>query len=140
MCGRPDQDLARHRNLLQPRGEVYGLSGDERGLSVIDDQLARLDPDPGLEIELVHCLSHRDGRSGGAQRVVLVRLWDAERGEDRVARELLDDPPVDRDAVGDALEELRDATPDDLGIGRSHHPRRVDEVHEQHRRELPLHH
>ena len=140
MCRRADQDLARHRDLLQPRGEVDGLARDERGLSVIHDQLARLDPDPGLEIELVHCLAHRERRSGGAQRVVLVRLRNAERGENRVARELLDDPAVDRDAVGDALEELRHATPDDLGIGRSHHPRRVDEVHEEHGRELPLHH
>ena len=72
-------------------------------------------------------------------RVVLVRLRNAERGENGVAGELLDDAAVQRDAVGDRLEELVDAAPHDLGIGARDDARRVDEVHEQDRRELSLH-
>ncbi len=74
-------------------------------VGVLDEELAGLDPDPGLQPELGHGLPHRERRSRRALGVVLVSLLNAERGEDGVACELLHDPTVDRHAVRDGLEE-----------------------------------
>ena len=73
----------------------------------VDDDLARLDPDAGLELELVHRRAHRERRARRAERIVLVRLRNAERGHHGVAGELLDDAAVLDDAVRDHLEEPR---------------------------------
>ena len=102
-----DQDLARRRLLLQPRGEVDGLAGGERRLAVVDDDLAGLDADARLEPELAHPLEDRERRPDGALGVVLVRQRHAEGGHDGVAGELLDDAAVRDDAVRDLLEEPR---------------------------------
>ena len=136
---RADEDLARPRRLLEPRGEVDGLARGERRLGVVDDDLARLDPDPRLEPQLVDRRAHRERRARRALRVVLVRLRDAERRHHGVAGELLDDAAVLLDAARDLLEELRDAPADDLGVGARDEPRRVDDVDEQDRCELSLH-
>ncbi len=106
VCGRTDQQLARLGGLLQPRGDVDGLAGGEGRVAVVRDDLARLDPDPRLELELVHAV--QDGQRGAdrALGVVLVRLRDPEGRHDGVAGELLDDAAVRGDAVRDVLEEL----------------------------------
>ena len=78
----------------------------------------------------------------GADRalgVVLVRLGDAERGEHRVAGELLDDPAVRGHAVRDVVEEPRHAAADDLRIAGSDKRRRIDEIDEQDGCKLALH-
>src|SRR5581483_7311502 len=49
-----DQDLHRPRRLLQPGGEVDGLAGRERRVGRVDDDLAGLDADPRLQLELLH--------------------------------------------------------------------------------------
>ncbi len=136
---RADEDLARPRRLLEPRCKIDGLAGDEGGIGVLDDDLARLDTDTRLDAELDDRLAHREGRTSRAQRVVLVRLRYAEGRENCVAGELLDDAAVDRHAVRDQLEEAVHAPPHDLGVGRGDEARRVDDVHEQHGCELPLH-
>ena len=118
---------------------VDGLAGDEGRLRILDDELARLDPDARLQPELDHGLPHRQGRTGCALGVVLMGLRDAERGENGVACELLHDPAVDRHAVRHGLEEPVDPPPDDLGVAPGDDARRVDEVDEQHRCELSLH-
>ena len=84
-------------------------------------------------------LAHRERCAGRAMRVVLVRLRHAERGENGVACELLDDPAVLRDAVRDRLEEPVDAPAHDLGVGARDEARGVHDVDEQDRCELALH-
>ena len=72
--------------------------------------------------------------------VVLVRLRDAERRQDGVAGELLDDPAVRGHAVRDVVEEPRHAAADDLRVGAGDERGRADEVDEQHGCELAFHH
>ena len=139
VCRRPEQDLARPRRLLESRREVDGLAGDEGRVGVLDDDLSRLDPDPRLEPELADRVAHGERGLGRALRVVLVRLRHAERGEDGVPGELLDDPAVEHHAVGDHVEEAVDPPPHDLGVATRDEARRVDDVDEQHCCELSLH-
>ena len=137
--GGADQDVAGLGRLLQPRGEVHRLAGREGRVARLGDDLARLDADPRLEPEIV---DRAEDRERGAHRplgVVLVRLRNPERGHHRVPRELLDDPAVRGHAVLDLVEEAVDPEPDDLGVRARDLGRRVDEVHEEHGGELPLH-
>ena len=96
-------------------------------------------PDARLELELVDCVEDREPGADGALGVVLVRLRDPERGHDRVAGELLDDPAVRDHAVRDAVEVRLDTPPHDLGVGAGDERGRVDEVDEQDRGELAFH-
>ena len=98
--GRADEDLARHRRLLEPRREVHGFARRERRVRLVDDDLAGLDADAHFEIQLADGVAHPERRPRGALGVVLVRLRDAERGEHGVARELLDDAAVHRRRSG----------------------------------------
>ena len=84
-----DQDLARLRGLLEPRGHVDGVPGREPLLGARHD-LARLDADPTLDPELGQRVPHLDGGPQRPQRVVLVHDRHAEDGHHRVADELLD--------------------------------------------------
>lgn len=139
MRGRPDEDLPGARGLLKTRGEVDGLPRREGRVGALDHELSRLDPDPCLELELGNGLPHGESRPRSPVRVVLVRLDDAERREHRVSRELLDDPAVLTNALGDRVEEPVHAAPDDLGIHTRHELGGVDEIDEQHRGELSFH-
>ena len=135
-----DHDAVDRCVLLKPRGDVDGLPGRECGLRrIVDDHLARLDPDPDVEPELPDGLEHPERRAYRALRVVLVRLRDAERRHDRVAGELLDEPAVGHDAMGDLVEVLLDAPARDLRIGSGDHRCRADEIDEQDCCELTLH-
>ena len=102
---RADEDLSGACSLLQPRGEIHGLAGRERRLGVVDDDLARLDADTRLELELVDRRAHRERGARRALRVVLVCLRHAERRHHGVSGELLDDAAVLVDAGRDHLEE-----------------------------------
>ena len=137
--GRPDQDLARSRGFLQARSEVHRFARRKRRVGALDDDLARLDPDSGFELELFDCDPHRERGADRALGVVLVGLGYAEGGHDRVAGELLDDPAVLDDALRHRVEESRHAPPNDLGVGSGDDSRRVDDVDEQHCCELSLH-
>ena len=136
---RADQNLVRRRALLESRGEVDRLAGREGRVAVTDDDLARLDADPCLEAEVGGRLDDLERRADRTLGVVLVRLRDAERGHHCVARKLLDEPPVALDALRGLLEEPVDPAPDDLGIGRGDEPGRIDQVDEQHGRQLAFH-
>jgi hypothetical protein len=138
VSGGPDEDLARHRHLLEARRQVHRFSGGERRVPLVDDDLAGLDAHPYFEVQLADGLSHAERRPGGALGVVLMRLRDAERREHGVPRELLDDASVHGDAVRDTVEELRDAPANNLWIGPGHELRRVDDVDEQDGRKLSL--
>jgi hypothetical protein len=135
---RPDQDLAGLRALLEPRRDVEGLTGRERRVARLRDDLARLDPDADGKVAVTR-LEDRDSRAHGALGVVLVRDRDAEYGDDRVARELLDGAAVRGDVRGGPLEEGGHASPDDLRVASGDECGGVDEIDEQRRRELALH-
>jgi hypothetical protein len=135
---RPDQDLAGLRALLEPRRDVEGLTGRERRVARLRDDLARLDPDADGKVAVTR-LEDRDSRAHGPLGVVLVRDRDAEDGDDRVARELLDGAAVRGDVRGGPLEEGGHASPDDLRVASGDECGGVDEIDEQRRRELALH-
>ena len=135
----PDDDLAGRGGLLEPGGDVDRLAGGEGRVRLVGDDLARLDADPRLEPELVHRVENRGGGADRALGVVLVRLRDPEGGHDGVARELLDDAAVRRDAVRDVLEERVDAPPDDFRVACGDELGRADEIDEDNRCELPFH-
>ena len=134
---------------LEPRGDADRLSGDE-ALSRIGrrrDDLSGLDPDPDLEpdpVLLDELLVERgdadaDVERGAsrAQRVVLVRHRDAERGHDRVARVLLDRAAVTRDRRRDGLEVAPQHRAERLGVERLGERHRLDDVDEEDRDEPP---
>ena len=112
----PIKDLSRSRNLLEPCRQVHGFAGGERGVRVLDDELAGFDADPCFEPELFDRMPDQERCPGGALRVVFVGLRHAKLGENNVTRELLDDATVQRDAVRDLLEELIHAAAHDLRI------------------------
>ena len=82
------------RRLLEARGDVDRLAGREGRLGLVRDDLAGLDADARLQLELADGVEDREPGAHGALGVVLVRLRNAERGHHRVAGELLDDPAV----------------------------------------------
>jgi hypothetical protein len=53
VCRGAEQDLARFGELLQARGNVERLAGGEGGVAGPGHDLARLDADPRLELQLV---------------------------------------------------------------------------------------
>ena len=135
----PDQDLAGAGRLLKAGRDVDGRAGREGRVGLVDDDLAGLDADPGLDAELVDVLDDPEGGANGALRVVLVRLRDPERRHDRVAGELLHRPAVGLDAAGDGVEERRDVPACDLRVLVGDQLGRADQVREQDCCELPLH-
>jgi hypothetical protein len=88
-----DQDFAGLRRLLEAGGNVDGVAGGQALLGPGHD-LSRVHADPGLDAELGQSVAHLDRGAARAQRVVLVYLWDAEDGHDRVTDELLHCPAV----------------------------------------------
>ena len=139
MSARAEHELARLGGLLEPRGERDGLAGRKGGLAVLGDDLSGLDPDAGLQLELLDRLEDREPGANRPLCVVLVRLRDPEGRHHRVPRELLDDPAVRDHAVRDAVEERLDTAAHDLRIRARHERGRVHEVDEQHRRQLAFH-
>src|SRR6202035_449652 len=101
--------------------------------------LAGLDADASLEVELLDLGERREAGAHGALGVVLVRERDSEGGHDRVAGELLHRAAVRDDAVRHLVEEARDLAPDDLRIAAGKVLGRVDEVDEKDGDELALH-
>ena len=58
VCGGADEDLARHRHLLQPCCEIDRFAGRERRIRLVDDDLAGLDADADLEIQLANRVAY----------------------------------------------------------------------------------
>src|SRR6266540_2395232 len=90
-----DENLARLGGLLEPRGHVDRVSGDERALlaSPADHDLPRVDPNPQRQRaaeELLQPTPHRESRVQRPLDVILQCRRNAERGHHRVADELLD--------------------------------------------------
>ena len=112
---RADVHLVRRRGLLEPRGDVDRVAGDEP-LARAGDDLAGVDADARLHAERRQRVAHLRGGAHRAQRVVLVQHRNAEHGHHRVADELLHRSAVALDDRPHPLEVAREharaATPD----------------------------
>ena len=84
----PDQDLARLCVLLEPGRDVDGVARDER-IALAGHDLARVHADPRLQPDRRDGRSQLDRGANSPERVVLVRLRDAEDRHHGVADELL---------------------------------------------------
>ena len=99
--GLADQHFARSGRLLEARGDVHGVSGDEplpaRGIAGDDLSRVHADPDPDadpvvafeLDVQDVERHAHAVGRADRPYRIVLVQAWDPEDRHDGIADELL---------------------------------------------------
>lgn len=88
-----EQDLSLVRRLLQARGDVDGVAGDER-LARAGDDLPGVDTDPNSETERSDSLSYLVRSPHGAQGIVLVGPRDPEHTHGGIAYELLDPAAV----------------------------------------------
>src|SRR6266511_1561180 len=144
-----DEDLERGGGLLEPRGDVDRVSGDETlpGPRIAGDDLPGVHPRPVLDLHpptllelLVQSpqrLLHRSGRTHGPQRVVLVDPRQPEDGHDRVADVLLDAPAVVLEDLAHLLEVAGHELAERLRVERLAEVRRALEVGEDDRDRLP---
>ena len=142
----PEDDRARLGRLLQARGDVDGIAGDEEVAAgrAGGQHLAGADADAdrdalGLRPALVPALQapeHAAGSAHGPQRIVLVGRRHAEHGHDRVADELLDRAALRRDLLGHRREVVGHHRPHVLGVHLLRARGRADDVREEHRDEL----
>ena len=134
---RAHQDLTRAGRLLQPRRHVDRIPGHERVVAAGHD-LARVHPDPCLDLELRQRLPHLHRRPHSPHRVVLVHHRHPEHRHHRVPDELLHRPAVRLDDPPHPLEIPHQQHPHRLRITRLTERRRPDHVAEHHRHRLPL--
>jgi len=140
-----DQDLARLRSLLEPRGNVDRIScrkpllraGDD--LSCVDTG-ANLQRDPVVAFELVIERAERVAELGcgtyGTEGIVLVHRRYPEDGHDCVADELLDRFAMALEASSRRLEVARHHPAQRLGVELLAECRRAGHVREQDRHRL----
>ena len=145
----PEQHLARAGVLLQPRGDVDRVAGDERlaARGVAGHHLAGVDADPQcdrvsdppLELLVEHRETglHLQRRTARSQSVVLVRLGHAEDGEHRIADELLHRAPVPLERTAHLVEVREHQAANRLGIDQLAERRGSREIAEHERCELP---
>ena len=151
--GRTDHDASRLRGTLQARGRVHRVAGEHAVARaarsfLIDEHLAGLHADPHRElrpalggepaVQLGKDRLHLDRRADGALGVVLVRARHAEDGQHGVAHELLEEPLVAPDLLGQSVERAADDGLDHLGILAFRERRGPDEVGEEGGRVLPF--
>jgi len=131
-----DQDLARLCTLLEPGRDVDSIARDQR-VALAGHDLARVDPDPRPQPD------RRDGRpqldrcAHGPERVVLVRLRDAEDRHHGVANELLHRAAVPLEDSPRILEIAAHRGPHGLGVESLPERGRARQVAEDDRDGLP---
>ena len=133
-----DEDLAGAGRLLEPRSDVDRVAGDERLALAADDDLARVDADPRLQVVLGDRSAHLRRGANRAERVVLVRSRNAEDRHHRVADELLDGTAVAFDDPPEVFEVAAHARAQCLRVGRLPEGSRAHEVTEENRDDLSL--
>ena len=144
-----EQHVAGAGGLLEPRSDVDRVAGHERlaARAVARDDLAGVDADPQgdarpealLEILVqgTEARLHLQCGAARAQRIVLVRLRDAEDREDGVADELLHRAAVTLERAAHLVEVGEHQAADRLRIEALAHRGRARQVTEDKRRELP---
>ena len=132
-----EQDLTGLRRLLQPRGDVHGVTRREPLLGA-RDHLAAADADPPLDAELGQGQLHLRRRLQRAHGIVLVHGRQPEDRHHGVADELLDDAAVALDDRLHPLEVAREQRAERLRVERLAERRRADDVAEEHGHDLPL--
>ena len=138
-----DQDLARLRCLLEPGGDVDRVARRERAslARAADDDLAGVHPDPERELlaeQLGHPLLHPERDLQRPLSMVLLRRGRSEHCDNRVADELLERPPAERDLRFHRIVEAVEQVARVLGIERAAQLRRANQVGEEDRRQLSL--
>ena len=144
-----EQHVTGARRLLEPCGDVDGVAGHERlaARAVARDDLAGVDADPQSDprpealleilVQGAEPRLHLERGTARAQRIVLVRLRDAEDGEDGVADELLHRAAVTFERASHLVEVGEHQAADRLGVEALAHRGRARQVAEDERRELP---
>ena len=141
-----DQDLARLGGLLQARGQVDRLAGDQEvaaGARAGHDQPG-VDPDPQVHPHVAplgqagQARAHHDGRPHRPLGIVLVRGRDAEHGHHRVADELLDGAAVGLGRPRELVVEVAQETAQRLGVHAGRKLGRSGQIGEEDGGELAL--
>ena len=145
-----DEDLALPRRLLQPGGDVHGVTGDEplAARRIARHDLSRVHAGAVGQLHPVHLLElgvqvlerglHACSRSDGAKRVVLVEPWQPEDGHHGVADELLDHPAVPFELRPHRVEVPRHHLAQCLRVERLAEARRPLQVGEDDRHDLAM--
>ena len=137
-----DEDLTGCCQLLESRRDVHGVARGE-GVPVTDDDLAGVEADSErdgigeLPVQLGERNANLSRGADRAQRVILVRSWDAKNRHDRVADVLLDGATVARDHGGRTLEVRGHERPNGLGIAGFAEGGRADDIGKEHSHCLP---
>jgi len=141
---RADDDLANVGTLLDARGDVDDVAGDEElaggarfgdGLTAVDAH-ARRELDGQLAIQLGELVAHRQAGPHGALGVVVVHARDTEHDHDRIADELLDGAAVTLGDRAHPIEIPSHRRPHELWIVLGAERGRPDGIGEQYRNEL----
>ncbi len=132
-----EQGLTGLRGLLQPRGNVDGVTRREPLLGA-RDHLAATDADPPLDAELGQGQLHLRRCLERAHCIVFVHGRQPEDRHHGVADELLDDAAMALDDRLHALEIAREQRTERLRVERLAERRRTGDVAKQHGHDLPL--
>jgi hypothetical protein len=127
----PDEDLSGRGGLLQTRGHVDCVTGDER-VPRARNHLAGVDADAPLQPELLDRRAQLQRRPDGPQSVILVHLGNAEDSHDGVPDELLHRRAVSFEGCAGALEVARLQPAERLGVKPFAPARVAGQVAEEH--------
>ena len=125
--------------LLEPGGDVDRIPGRERRLDVVGHDLARLDADPRLQPEVVDGLEDAQAARSARSASSSWRRGIPNAAMHGVAGELLDLAAVRVMQSRDTARRSGRPPAHDLGIRCRDERRRVDDVDEEHCRELAFH-
>ena len=143
MCLLSDEDLAGARRLLQPRGHVDGVAGDQAVAAclVTGHDPSRVQARPRLDrhaevalelrVQEFELGAHIDRGTNRTERIVLVALRDAEDRHHGIADELLDGRAVAFENVPRRVEEPAQDVAERLGVQAIAERRRAAYVGEQ---------
>src|SRR5918995_2642982 len=143
-----DQDVARAGGLLKPRGDIYGIAGDQgvftcacagNNLPAVHTD-ANLNPHATLllqfAVQFLDLLLNLEGGAESPKCIVFVHGWYAKDAHPGIADKLLDCPAVAPQYVRDSLEVAKHHLTQWLWIKTRPEPRRIGHVDEDDRHGL----
>ncbi len=137
-----DEDGAGRRCRLEPGGGIDDVARNHAlvGRADGDRRLPRQDPCPSLDprAEDMDGADQLQGRPDAPLGVILAGDRRAPHGHDRIADELLDEPPVTSDDLGRDVEVAGEGLADLLAVALLGERRKPYEIGEQDRDEAPL--